>query len=139
MLILTSSKRDASGAWREYGAFCMRTGQLGRGEQCFREGLPAAAATAVQDRGAGGDGDGDGGANWKHGCQCGFALSAALLHQARVTDLLFLSEAERRAGDLLAASKSDADCGVARVLMALIQEASGLSGSADALGSPNLT
>ena len=138
MLILSSSKLDAAEAWWEYGAFCMRTDQRGRGEQCFREGLLAPTAHREEaeklvanntDGESAADiipsGVGTGGANKVWTRRCGFALAASLLHQARVTDPLFLAEAERQAGGILVASEAIGDTGVVRVLLALIQEASG--------------
>ncbi|KAG1660077.1 hypothetical protein FOA52_006423 [Chlamydomonas sp. UWO 241] len=61
----------AADAWAEYGAFCMRTGLHGRGEECLRRGL-----AAQPDHPA-----------------CTLALGAALLHAARAIDVLHLNEA----------------------------------------------
>ena len=116
----------------------MRTNQQGRGEQCFREGLAGSPTVRHEEAGKlpsdnteGGlvgiipSGDGTVGAA-RVDRRCGFALAAALLHQARVTDPLFLAEAERHAQACLVASESgDGDTGVFRILLALIQETSG--------------
>lgn len=136
-----------SSSWYDYGAFCLRARQApihlggaikevqgdpslslpqpvygGRAEQCFREGL-------MQNPGS---------------TKCAFGLAASLLHQARVTDPLYLQEATETATALLALLQSDNDSELqgpkgrvsvaqASVLLALCHAAASDDAQSDAL------
>lgn len=91
-------------AWYEYGAFCMRCGQLGRGEECFRQALAAAAAAVVSDPELPSAAVAAKAAEAK----CRLALTACLVHQGRVTDPLYLKEAEELLGALVSAAAAAA-------------------------------
>ncbi len=118
VLLLASSNASAAEAWCEYGAFCNRTHQHSRGEQCFREGLEL--ERQQQGLAAGG------------GCLA--ALAGSLLHQGRVTDPLFLEEADGLIAELAAAGQGREPGGGAlpAVLTALAREAQGSVEAAEA-------
>lgn len=91
-------------AWYEYGAFCMRCGQLGRGEECFRQALAAAATAVASDPELPSAAVAAKAAEAK----CRLALAACLVHQGRVTDPLYLKEAEELLGALVSAAAAAA-------------------------------